>query len=100
MANLPSENVPDLFYQIPDHLVDGLVRYKTEHIRTGGFLEAVIANDLARAVGNAGHDITIASLKMLASWVRDELPPHASGSYDAINRWCAAPAEGRADGAR
>lgn len=95
MANLPARYLAGVFYQIPDHLVDGLVRYQTEHIRTGGFLEAVIANDLARAASQAGYGVTLADLKMLVSWVGAELPSHAHGSYEAIDTWCAEPAERR-----
>jgi len=34
---------------IPDHLRDGLVRYFSDGILPGGFLQAVLCNDLAQA---------------------------------------------------
>ena len=73
---------------IPARLTEGLVRYRDGHIATGGFLRAVLANDLNDAVFR-GDAESLLALPALVRWIRDELPADAWGSRVEVDRWLA-----------
>jgi hypothetical protein len=63
-----------------------LLRYATDGVPVGGFLEAVLANDLSTAAaradaGNAG------TLLAIAAFVTAELPRPCWGSYRIYQAW-------------
>ena len=61
-----------------------LDRYVEQHIPTGGFLRAVLANDLFSAVHKA-DDINRHILPAIALAVYDRVPTAMRGSYERIN---------------
>ena len=67
---------------------ESLDRYANDHLATGGFLRAVLANDLAGAVGRADLDNTFA-LVDIVRYIWNQLPSECHGSYEAVDRWLA-----------
>jgi len=73
---------------IPDSLCGGLRRYLEDGIQPGGFLTAVICNDLMGAVAKGGPN-EIAALPSLAGWLYNEANGQASGSPEKMAAWLA-----------
>lgn len=74
---------------IPEHLLESLLAYLETGRPTGGFLEAVIANDLLDAVGRA-DPTSLSALKAICQFVYVEVPMEARGSREAWRAWVAA----------
>jgi hypothetical protein len=75
---------------IPDHLRDGLVRYFADGILPGGFLQAVLCNNLREAVvrANPGGEFTFRALVEFLQW---QTPPEAWGSVARVLAWTTTP---------
>lgn len=76
----------------PAHLVAGLLCYLQNRVEPGGFLMAVLANDLADAVLRA-DPVSAAALPALVRWLHAHAPAHAWGSPSARTAWLSAPKE-------
>jgi hypothetical protein len=73
--------------KVPEHLRDGLLGFVVHHEGTGGFLEAVLTNDLARAVLN-GDPVSRAALVDIVLWLRDVAAiGYSCGSKDLHAAW-------------
>ena len=69
------------------HMTDAVERYLLHGIEGGGFLTAVLANDLKGAAGRA--DVTnLGNLHAWAGWLYNSCPPAAQGSYEKVEAWC------------
>jgi hypothetical protein len=55
----------------------------------GGFLTAVLCNDLFLAVSRADH-MNQACLSEIAKWIYNSMPMAARGSEDQMMDWCRA----------
>lgn len=73
----------------PDTL-DHLDAYAQAGVPVGGFLEAVLTNDLMRAVSNADQGNHLA-LREICWYVYNELPGPCHGSPEAYWRWPSTP---------
>ena len=71
---------------IPEHLRESLERYVTYGIPTGGFLQAVLENNLIDAVGRADAQST-AALPEICRYVYNELPTSCWGSPTKVREW-------------
>lgn len=71
---------------IPPRLRDALIRYVVYHTPTGGFLQAVLQNNLLAAV-NRADDVSLQVLPELTNWVAAVPPLAAKGSYEAYKAW-------------
>lgn len=58
---------------IPQLTRDGIMRYVERGIQPGGFLTAVLCNDLYTAVGRADRD-SIAALPAIVRWFANNCP--------------------------
>ena len=65
---------------------ESLDRYQRHHIETGGFLRAVLENNLAEAVLRA-DEIAFMNLPHVLSYVINELPSICWGSAAAVESW-------------
>lgn len=74
------------YKRIPSRLMEGLHRYATSRIPTGGFLRAVLENDLRMACATA-DDESVQVLRDLISYVRSELPSECWGSRERVAAW-------------
>lgn len=73
-------------YNIRQDVIESLDRYVNHGIKPGGFLEAVLANDLMESFGRADMGNRL-SLFDILSYVYNELPANCHGSYEMVNSW-------------
>jgi hypothetical protein len=71
---------------IPDHTKAALDRYVEHKILPGGFLLAVLSNDLFGAVGRADSQ-NLAALPDIVKYVYNEMPSASWGSQDMVYKW-------------
>ena len=71
---------------IPQRTKDALDRYVNDRIAPGGFLMAVLSNDLFGAVGQADSE-NLAALPDIVRYVYNEMPSGSWGNKDIIWRW-------------
>jgi len=71
---------------LPPRLRGGLERYRDRGIRPGGYLQAVLRNDLAGALGRADPE-SWDSLAAIMRWITEDMPHDAWGSRDAVESW-------------
>ena len=74
------------YNQIPEHMMAGLKRYLENGILPGGFLTAVIENDLFAACDRA-DDININLIPVYVKYLYTEAPSRAWGYKGAIDKW-------------
>lgn len=78
---------PKLPYELlPDGLQAGMRRYIEEGIAPGGFLKAVLYNDLAGAVAQADW-INKSRLAEVVSWLAEHAPSPCWGSVEVVRDW-------------
>lgn len=86
-GKLPSEGVRALAeLQVPPHDWDGLIRYVEDHIEPGGFLLAVLKNDLKDACAKA-DDINQRALFNIVNWLYNWAPEVCWGSPVRVEAW-------------
>ena len=66
--------------------LDGLKRYVEHRIPTGGFLRAVLENDLKEAVARA-DDENQHVIPIYVCWLYNEAPSTCWGSPEAVKAW-------------
>jgi hypothetical protein len=72
----------------PENIVAGLLNYRDFRLPTGGFLRAVLSNDLRTAVA-LGDPQSLTHLRDVIAWLYDAMPSVAWGSASAVNDWLA-----------
>lgn len=75
---------------VPAHLHGGIVRYCISGLRPGGFLTAVIMNDLLLAVCRADDDVSMEEMRAVCRWLYNDAPSACRGSAEAMARWVVA----------
>lgn len=73
-------------YNIPGHMKESIERYAKDHHCVGGFLQAVLENDLKEACGRADEG----NQKLLFEYCRllyNEVPSACWGSPDKVKEW-------------
>lgn len=71
---------------LPEHIRDAMQRYIESRIPPGGFLTAVLSNDLAEAFARADH-INRMRLHDIVSFLYNEAPSTCWGSPERVKRW-------------
>lgn len=79
-----------VIYDVPHHLREGLLRYFSDGILPGSFLQAVLCNDLAQAVSR-GDPISIAGMTSLVAFLQWSTPAMAWGSREHVLAWTTTP---------
>ncbi len=75
------------YYEIIDEaILDGLCRFAVDGIRPGGFLSAVLENDLFESMKRADAE-NFAALRELMIFVHQELPAPCWGSRKKVAKW-------------
>lgn len=74
---------------IPMTIRDSLNRYVSQHVKPGGFLTAVLENDLINAHWLADSE-NLAALDELLKKIYNEIPGNAWGSPEKVEAWLAA----------
>jgi len=71
---------------IPTHTQAALNRYVNNHIPPGGFLTAVLTNNLFDAIAHADKE-NILALKEICQYVYNEIPGACWGSKEKMHKW-------------
>ena len=71
---------------IPDRMIGGLIRYINEGVVPGGFLLAVLDNDLREACGRADSE-NLSLLPAYVAFLYNEAPAGCSGSPGKVAAW-------------
>jgi hypothetical protein len=69
-------------------VIESLQRYVEQRIPTGGFLQAVLENNLQEAFGLADED-NCAMLFHICAYIYNELPSMSHGSPERVQKWLA-----------
>lgn len=72
--------------RVPEHVQGGLRRYVEHRIEPGGFLLAVLTNDLRESVGRADH-ICLPAIPDIISWLYNKAPGTCWGSPEKVTSW-------------
>jgi hypothetical protein len=73
---------------IPAHMRGAVIRYLENGIPPGGFLTAVLSNDLMGAFAKA-DDENATAMRGWAMFVHNHMPTGAHGSPDKVRAWLA-----------
>jgi hypothetical protein len=73
-------------FYIPERMRGGLTRYIENHIKPGGFLCAVISNNLKEAVGRADEE-NMANLPAYMNYLYNHAPYNCWGSPEEMKTW-------------
>jgi hypothetical protein len=73
-------------YDVPDHTQTALTDYVERGIPVGGFLHALLSNDLFGAVGRADAQ-NLHALKDIVNWVYNRAPQNCWGTEAKVIRW-------------
>lgn len=71
---------------VPDHLIEGLAAYAVDRRPTGGYLEAVLSNDLSAALQRADRK-SLSGLIPTVHFVVRHLPAECHGSRARVHEW-------------
>ena len=71
---------------IPEYTMESLRAYIDAGRPTGGFLEAMLSNDLSRAVGNADSN-NLNAIAAIVCWLYNEAPSDCWGSPERVGQW-------------
>lgn len=72
--------------EIPDYMLDSLKRWVQDGITPGDFLDAILCNDLSRAVAHADDD-NIHLIGAYVGWPYNEAPGGCWGSELAVRHY-------------
>jgi hypothetical protein len=72
--------------EVPEHLRSALVLYVDQHYRPGGFLEAVLSNDLKGAC-SGGDELSREALFPIVRWLYNRAPAGCWGSPAKVAEW-------------
>lgn len=76
----------DRIYCITDGMMEGIKLYVEEGIPPGGFLSAIISNDLKEAVGRA-DDVNMYNIPAFVSYFYNNTPSACWGSPEKMQNW-------------
>jgi len=74
-------------FWIPDYMEDGIENYINYGLEPGGFLTAIICNDLKSAVMRADGQ-NIGNIPAYVAYFYNHAPIDCWGSYDLMVKWC------------
>lgn len=74
------------YQEVPRGTLNSLILYAQEGVPTGGFLHAVLSNDLRGAVARADK-ANLQAIKSIVEFVCNQLPQLCHGSPDKVAAW-------------
>ena len=84
------DGLPVQYEKAPENCRGSLMRYIEYRIPPGGFLTALLSNDLMDAIGRADH-INKEQFHEIASWLYNYAPPDCFGSRRKVADWLSGP---------
>lgn len=79
---------------IPEHMVMGVRLYLQYGVPPGGFLNALLTNNLVSSFAHA-DDVNLRCMKQWATWLYAHCPMNARGSQKIVDNWIKSHAEKR-----
>lgn len=76
--------------RVPEGLHEGLIEYIVQRRPTGGFLAAVLTNDLQQAAVRA-DEVNARHLREIVLFLHNDAPAPCWGSPERVNAWLADP---------
>jgi hypothetical protein len=76
-----------LYTKLPPHMRTGAELYVEHGVLSGGFLRAVLENDLVKAFG-AADGLNTYAMPDWASWLYNDAPSDSWGSPEKVKSWC------------
>lgn len=73
-------------YGLPEYMYDGFTRYYEHGVDPGGFMFAVLTNNLESAVGHADH-VNMHLLPNYVKFLYNEVAASSWGSREAVEYW-------------
>lgn len=73
-------------YQIPDYILASIKRYTHNRIAPGGFLYAVLSNNLFESFGRS-HTTSLEALPEIIKYLYNEVPMACWGSSKKVEDW-------------
>lgn len=73
-------------YDVPTHSQESLINYFVHGYEPGGFMTAVLQNNLFGAASKADH-VNKQYLAQIASWIVNNAPQGSWGSEEAVRSW-------------
>jgi hypothetical protein len=73
-------------HQIPNHTRETLVNYLIKGWEPGGFVTAMLAMDMERAV-YAADVVNGPNMQQIARWIIEYCPRESWGSYEQVTNW-------------
>lgn len=77
-------------YLIPPHMWNSVTRYFINHIAPGGFLTAVLSNQLMEAFDRA-DDVNAAAMRDWCAFLYNYAPSSSYGSPELFSQWVKEP---------
>ena len=74
------------YEKIPKYILEGLYGYQEFGWELGGFLTAVLENDLYHAIARADQE-SLSVLKDIVSYIHWEMPANCNGSPELVAAW-------------
>ncbi len=74
------------YRQIPQRVLLSLYAYVNNRQQTGGFLTAVLSNNLFTAIGKADSE-SLAAIREIVVFIHMEVPSPCYGSEQAVTAW-------------
>jgi len=74
------------YWEVPKYILDIINRYVEDDVPPGGFLTAVLSNDLVGAFTWADSDCKSA-LPDIVRYLNNEIPAESWGSKDKVEAW-------------
>lgn len=71
---------------IPERILGALQRYVEDRIQPGGFMTAVLSNDLREAIARA-DDECLAALHTIVARLYNDVPSICWGSPEKVDAW-------------
>lgn len=75
-----------LYCTIKESTIQTLIDYVSHRVRPGGFVTALLANDLINAVGRADRE-NLQALPAICTYIYNELPYTCWGSYETVGKY-------------
>ena len=71
---------------IPPRIRKAIDKYRDHHLYPGGFVDAVLVNDMIGAIGRADAE-SMAALPAIVGYIHWEIPAKCHGNRARVNAW-------------
>lgn len=76
----------EVYHVIKESTIQTLLNYVLHRFQPGGFVTAVLVNDLMESIGRADKE-NRETLPAICTYIYNELPANCWGSYEIVTQW-------------